>query len=422
MLFSGLLSSSSSSFNITNHHEIVFCIVCVSAGEEARLHYRANKEEMSAEDSDAMFTAIAERLGGVKPLLDAFFGFLNRRTDFYVEFDPAKDAQAKVGFPKGLSKKLVLDAFSAYPLKEYDAAAYGGGSSSSGGGGGSGVKAAATSSSSSSSTPSRAPQNNKATSSSSTSSHNSNSSSSTSTTSSSSSSSNSSDKTVVAPRVRLTEEGKQVPVGNGGFASNYYWTQTLKDVTVYIDVPIGTRGKDVTCKISAKKLFLVVSNKCTASSSSSSSSAAVTAAGDDAGALIDGELEGAVRVDESMWTLSITQQTEEPQVVITLDKVVKTWWKHVIVGHAEIDTSKVDSTQRMEEYDESTQAAIRKIMFEERQKQRAMQELGVGGMGLSEEEVRIEELLAKHPLPSSPSLSPSSSSSAADAADASGND
>jgi hypothetical protein len=32
---------------------------------------------------------------------------------------------------------------------------------------------------------------------------------------------------------------------------------------------------------------------------------------------------------------------EGSEVIVTLEKRRKTWWKHVIVGHPEIDTSKV---------------------------------------------------------------------------------
>lgn len=140
---------------------------------------------------------------------------------------------------------------------------------------------------------------------------------------------------------------KQVPIGNGGIGPNYYWTQTLQDATVYVDVPEGTRGKDIRCEIRAKSMVLAAHGA----------------------VLLEGEFEDPVRVDESMWTINISSSgTQPPQVVVTLDKTRKTWWKYALVGHPEIDTSKVDSTQKIGEYDEATQAAIRKIMFEQQQK------------------------------------------------------
>jgi hypothetical protein len=48
-----------------------------------------------------------------------------------------------------------------------------------------------------------------------------------------------------------------------------------------------------------------------------------------------------VNTSESMWTISSTKSGEGSQVVINIEKIKQTWWKHVIVGHPEIDTSKV---------------------------------------------------------------------------------
>lgn len=90
-----------------------------------------------------------------------------------------------------------------------------------------------------------------------------------------------------------------------------------------------------------------------------------------------GQLDEAVRVDESLWTLAVSPATStcvkhqgqsQVVIVITLDKCQRTWWRCVVRGHAEIDTSRVDSTQRVTDYDDETQAALRKIMFEQQQK------------------------------------------------------
>merc|ERR1712129_111253 len=44
-----------------------------------------------------------------------------------------------------------------------------------------------------------------------------------------------------------------------------------------------------------------------------------------------------------------------------------TWWKTLLQGDEEIDTSLVDSKKSIGEYDEATQGAIRKILFDQRQ-------------------------------------------------------
>lgn len=252
------------------------------------------------EQIDLVLSQLASKAGGVKPLLASVFGFLHRRTDFYVEYDPVESPRATMGFPRGVSNKIVQDAFLQFPFKQYqDMQAQ--------------VQAQST----------EAPP------------------------SATAGKAGGTSALVAAIPQLVAGSDKQVPLGNGGIGPNYYWTQTLQDATVYVDVAEGTRGKDVSCEIKAKTFLLTVGGV----------------------VLIDGEFEDPVRLDESMWTINISSSgTQPPQVVVTLDKTRKTWWKHAFVGHAEIDTSKVDSTQKIGEYDDATQASIRKIMFEQQQK------------------------------------------------------
>ena len=252
---------------------------------------------MSESPDDQVYAQLAAKAGGVEPLLAGMFAFLNRRTDFYVEFDPAQTPKASMGFPKGVAERIVLDAFRKYPTKSYVESPPAQAASST------------TTAENSSSRPSAPPP-------------------------------------PQPPLLQMTAEGKQVPIGNGGIGPNYYWTQTLRDATVYIDVAEGTRGKDVKCELRACEMKLAVAKD---------------------GLLVEGTFEDPVRVDESMWTINISSP---PQIVITLEKTRNTWWKHVFIGHPEVDTNKVDSTAKMTEYDEMTQAQIRKIMHEQREKQK----------------------------------------------------
>jgi hypothetical protein len=139
---------------------------------------------------------------------------------------------------------------------------------------------------------------------------------------------------------------------------------------VYIDVDRSVTARDVRCNISSRRLTVQV------------------APGKSHALSIDGPLYEAVRTDESMWTLE-SDEGRFNTIVITLDKVKPTWWSCVVQvdpcklcpcfslqvgtpisagwvgvrqGDEEIDTTKVDSTQKLEEYDAETQAAIRKIM------------------------------------------------------------
>jgi len=163
-------------------------------------------------------------------------------------------------------------------------------------------------------------------------------------------------------KIRYTEEGKQIPIGNGGSTSRYVWTQTLDEVTVHIPLPEGIRAKDLDVDIGSSSISIRQKG---GGSSSSGSDALLPP--------IVGTLFGRIRPSESTWTLETTTSPGQSTQQITtlqliLDKAIKTWWETVISGdNPVIDTTMVDSTRHIATYDEETQAEIRRIMFDQRQ-------------------------------------------------------
>ncbi|GMF65015.1 unnamed protein product [Phytophthora lilii] len=158
-----------------------------------------------------------------------------------------------------------------------------------------------------------------------------------------------------------------VPVGNGGVAANYTWTQTLEDVSL----AQGTRAKDLTCRIETTRLSVALKS-------------------DPTKPILEGELPEKIRADESIWSLEGNHTLS-----ISLEKIKPTWWACALKGGPEIDTSKVDSRRNIQEYDEATQGAIRKAVYDQRQQQLH------GNIPLTPEERIMEE--AKD-LPGSPFL------------------
>lgn len=225
---------------------------------------------------DDMFAMIASKTNGIEHLLDLFFNFLKRKTDFYIDYDNTniKDTicsnemsiKYKMGFPKGIAEKLLLKSFRKYPYVDYFTA----------------MKQSQHSDDNQSINNS----NNNATTyyrQSIQSNNDTNA-----TTSSSSippTSSSSSSISTAAPIpssisfIKYTSDGKQIPIGNGGIGLNgsYYWTQTLNDVSIYIDNTIIStsissgsssdqkhseqqkiKGKDVKCIIKPLSLLLEI--------------------------------------------------------------------------------------------------------------------------------------------------------------------
>merc|ERR1740124_257507 len=151
---------------------------------------------------------------------------------------------------------------------------------------------------------------------------------------------------------RFTDEGLQVPIGNGGSTSSYRWTQTIDEVSVLVgSLPDGIRGKELA--VSFKSNTISVKLKVKPSSQEK--------AGGTQPILLEGCLSNRIKTDESTWSL------EGGVLLLLLQKARKMWWSNVLDGDDKIDISLVDSRRRLDEYDDSTQGMIRRIIFDQKQ-------------------------------------------------------
>lgn len=286
---------------------------------------------------DAPLIALTNQCGGdLRRLMFAYFSFLHRRTDFYLvphEDDVQAGKPASMGFKEGDAEKLLISAFRQFPLRRIPK------------GGAVAPPTAAKAvpkknpaiKSSASTTPATKeeasqettskeppiPTKNKKT----------------------SDEGNTGSNNLEG--VEYNEEGKQIPMGNGGSTKRYKWTQTIDECSVLVGVPKELRGKDLAVTITPTSLS-VKSKK--------------AVEGEDAPrTFVEGKLVEKVRPDESTWTV------EGGVVIVTLDKWIKTFWPTIIQGDETIDTELVDSRRRVGEYDDATQAYIRQIIFDQEQ-------------------------------------------------------
>lgn len=158
------------------------------------------------------------------------------------------------------------------------------------------------------------------------------------------------------------EDPTPPPPGNGGSTDKYVWTQTLGDLNVVIPVPIGTKTKMLSVDITNKRLKVGMKGQ---------------------PPIIDGEFHKRVIVDDCFWTLE-----DGREISLSLQKENKMeWWKCVIVGDVEIDTTKVQpENSKLGDLDAETRQTVEKMMFDQRQK----------AMGLpSSEELQKQEMLKK---------------------------
>lgn len=116
---------------------------------------------------------------------------------------------------------------------------------------------------------------------------------------------------------------------NGASTQKYNWSQSIKNVDVQIKLPEGTTAKDLKIDIKNKSIKAVFK-----------------ASGE---TIIEGEFDGKVTPDDCFWNVE-----EKRWLNLNLEKSQEQIWKTVILGDEEIDTSKVDNSKRVEEFDTET--------------------------------------------------------------------
>lgn len=279
---------------------------------------------------DAPLIALANWSGGDhRKFLYAFFSFLHRRTDFYMvpHPDDVKDGvkKAKMGFAEGDAEKLLLAAFRQFPLRrmpKQDGGEAGAAENTSSQNETSAKPRVETDADNAPSAIGGVVQSNKPVS--------------------------TDQKELLDPMhgVRYNEKGLQIPEGNGGSTPMFKWTQNLEECTVLLPVPPELcRGKDLDVQFQLHHLSVKAKKPLVGES--------------EPRVLLDGKLKESIKPVESTWSI------ESNVVTLILYKQNRTFWKAVFEGDEEIDTTLVDSRRHIQEYDESTQAQIRKIIHQQ---------------------------------------------------------
>lgn len=132
---------------------------------------------------------------------------------------------------------------------------------------------------------------------------------------------------------------------NGAAFENYCWSQTLTDIEIYVIVPDSIE--------SAKQLQVDITSSAIKITDKFSSNTNI----------LEGSFYNQCRSDSIMWSLLSNNKLQ-----ISLDKRKENFWRKLLTSEPDIDVTKIDTTRRMDELSEESQAMIEKVMYNQEQK------------------------------------------------------
>uniref|UniRef100_A0A1B6FME9 CS domain-containing protein n=1 Tax=Cuerna arida TaxID=1464854 RepID=A0A1B6FME9_9HEMI len=257
---------------------------------------------------DGLLINILEEEGQIFPFLDAIFGFLYRRTDFYIVKD---NPDAKIGFPVGIAERVVWECFKKWQklVVNSDAEQHDLKSVFEDGITGPVIREEEVVTT------------------------------------------DELEDFSVLPTEHIQEKQNSEDLTsdtyNGADCGAYRWSQTSTEVDIKVPVASSvTKSSDVKVDIQACQLTVNVKSE-----------------EGNWNTVVDGELAFKHHKDESIWTL-----LPGKLVTIHLEKIGERWWDHLLTTEAKLDLSKLDTTRHITDLPSEEQMQVEKVMVQEERK------------------------------------------------------
>jgi len=169
------------------------------------------------------------------------------------------------------------------------------------------------------------------------------------------------------------EDSGPALVGNGGTTDKYTWVQTLRDLTMYIDIPVGLKSSNIKVDFGPESLKVVLKKD----------------------KYLDGKLWRKVNHKNCTWTLDELKPGKSTRTLqIDLEKVNQMeWWDCVLEGDPKIDAKKISpENSKLEDLDSDTRQTVEKMMFDQRARA-----AGLPGSAEIEKRAALDRFMAAHP-------------------------